>query len=171
MSSRYHQEQNSLVRQDNLRKFVEKIEENILPLREEVELIDSGDVLRFKIYAEKHNLSFKAERKLLQSKRINLLEIYFMYHNCHEDNEVLLVQILPVAEKYYLYHKPGKKAQMFIVKNKKEKAIRRFTKKFQFCKEVEKIFATDGNKYLFGIYSKLYELYLPTQLLLVEKKR
>ena len=162
MSTKGKNPQEKLPR-ENLNQFKKRIAKNRLTLKDEIMLIDSGDALRFQFYVEKHTLSFRAERKLISSRRKELFDIYFeelsaRNEKCHEDNEVLLVQIPAVFKSYHAAGLiPGKKAQMYIVTERKRDAIRRFIRVGSFYDEAEKLFLTTADDELLAIYGERYK--------------
>ncbi|MBP5399202.1 MAG: hypothetical protein J6Y53_02150 [Alphaproteobacteria bacterium] len=95
---------------------------------------------KFELYIKLHGqLKLEDERKLLETRRRDLQEIYFKYCSCHKVNERLVVRNPEIAALYYKEHCPCPLAQKELLQAK-PKSIYLFIKEYPFCAKVKKMF-------------------------------
>lgn len=145
-----------LVRRDSWIEFVRYIDEFTLKSKAIAELYKPRihrAAEKFESYIRKYGrLKLEDERRLLETHRRDLQEIYFRLCSCHEKNEPLIVQNSDLSKLYYKYgHCPGVTAQKHLIKRKVED-IYRFIKNFEFCEEVFALFWKMADKKLKACY-------------------
>lgn len=149
-----------LVRRDSWVEFVRYTDEFTLKSKAVAELykprIHRGTE-KFEAYIRKYGrLKPEDERRLLETHRRDLQEIYFRFCSCHEQNETLIVQNADLSKLYYKYgHCPGAAAQRYLIKRKVED-IYRFIKNFEFCEEVFALFWGTADKKLKACYLSVH---------------
>ena len=153
-------DQIDLVRRDSLIEFVRYTNEFKLRSKAIVELLKPRihrGAEKFEYYVKIHGqLKLEDERKLLETHRRDLQEIYFRLCSCHEKNESLIVENSDLSRLYYKYaHCPGRLAQRYLLKRNNED-IRRFIKVFEFCDEVYKEFLVKADIKTRAYYMELH---------------
>ena len=153
-------DQIDLVRRDSLVEFVRYTNEFTLRSKVIAELLKPRihrGAEKFEHYVKVHGqLKLEDERKLLESHRRDLQEVYFRMCCCHEKNESLIVENSDLSRLYYRYaHCPGVLAQKHLLKRKNED-IRRFIKIFKFCDEVYKEFLIKADRRMRAYYLELH---------------
>ncbi len=107
---------------------------------------------KFELYIKLHGqLKLEDERKLLETRRRDLQEIYFRYCPCHDANERLVVKNPEIAALYYKEHCPCALAQKELLQAK-PKCIYLFIKEYPFCAKVKKMFMAVADKRLKNYY-------------------
>lgn len=112
---------------------------------------------KFEAYIRKYGrLKLEDERRLLETHRKDLQEIYFRYCSCDERNEQLVVQNANLSRLYYKFgHCPGINAQKYLAKAN-SKATYRFIKLFEFCDEAFKCFTGTADKRMKCCYGSFH---------------
>ena len=107
---------------------------------------------KFELYVKlRGQLKLEDERRLLETHRRDLQEIYFRYCSCHEANERLIVRNPEIALLYYKEHCPCAQAQKELLQAK-PKSIYLFIKEYPFCAKVREIFLSRGDVRLVNYY-------------------
>ena len=95
---------------------------------------------KFELYVKlRGQLKLEDERRLLETHRRDLQEIYFKYCSCHQVNERLIVRNPEIAALYYKEHCPCALAQKELLQAT-PKSIYAFIRKYPFCSKVKKMF-------------------------------
>lgn len=111
---------------------------------------------KFELYIKLHGqLKLEDERKLLETRRRDLQEIYFKYCSCHQVNERLIVKNPEIAALYYKEHCPCALAQRELLQAK-PRSIYLFIKEYRFCNKVQKIFFEKADERLKNYYLLKY---------------
>ncbi len=156
MSPKSLDDQLYLVRRDSLIEFIRYTDEFTLKSKAIAELCKPRiyrAVEKFEYYIRKYGrLKLEDERRLLETHRRDLQEIYFRLCSCHEKNELLIVQNADLSKLYYKYgHCPGMAAQKYLINGKVENVFR-FIRRFEFCEEVFALFWKKADKKLKARY-------------------
>ena len=111
---------------------------------------------KFELYVKlQGRLKLEEERRLLETKRRDLQEIYFKYCSCHEANERLIVKKPEMAALYYKRHCPCPMAQKELL-HAKPRSIYAFIKKYPFCSKVRSLFMKTADVRLKNYYLLKY---------------
>lgn len=156
MNPKSLEDQLYLVRRDSWIEFVRYTDEFTLKSKAIAELYKPRihrAAEKFESYIRKYGrLKLEDERRLLETHRRDLQEIYFRFCSCHEKNELLIVQNADLSKLYYKYgHCPGKAAQKYLITGKAEDVFR-FIRRFEFCEDVLALFWGKADKKLKACY-------------------
>ena len=111
---------------------------------------------KFELYVKlRGQLKLEDERRLLETRRRDLQEIYFKYCSCHEANERLIVRNPEIAALYYKQHCPSPLAQKELL-YAKPKSIYMFIREYPFCPKVKKAFMEKADTRLKNYYLLKY---------------
>lgn len=160
MNPKSLEEQIDCVRCHSLEEFCQYIGEFTLKSKAISELykprIREGSE-KFEAYIRKYGrLNLEDERRLLETHRRDLQEIYFRYCSCDERNEQLVVQNANLSRLYYKFgHCPGINAQKCLAQAN-SKATYRFIKIFTFCDEAFRYFMGTGNRRMICCYNSFH---------------
>ena len=166
MNPKSLEEQFCCVRVHSLGEFCRYINEFTLKSKAICELYKPRvcrGVEKFEAYIQRYGqLRLEDERRLLETHRRDLQEIYFRYCSCHEKNEPLVVQNADLSKMYYKYgHRPGILAQKYLAKEN-SKATYRFIRIFEFCDEALGCFRCAATKKMKGCYERFHPAVMNT---------
>ena len=145
----------ALVRYYSLREFKDRISQGKLKVKAQFELIMLRDTAKFECYVNMYQLDPEAERKLVESGRRDLFEIYFPLYRCCSYVEALLVRYPKTLSIYAKYHELSKNSQKVLVRNKKAKNTLKYAKKRDLCEEARSFFRGHAEKALVLAFDRM----------------
>ncbi len=160
MNPKSLEEQIACVRCHSSEEFCQYIDEFMLKSKAISELykprICEGPE-KFEAYIKRYGrLKLEDERRLLETHRRDLQEIYFRYCSCDERNEQVVVQNADLSRLYYKFgHCPGIIAQKYLAKEN-SKATYRFIRIFEFCDEALSCFRYTADKRMKCCYNRFH---------------
>lgn len=144
----------ALTKYHSLKEFKEQLKDGKLKIKAQLELIFLKDSHKFEYYIKKFQLAPEVEKKLFQTGRKDLLEIYFSLRRCNDSSEFLLIYYPAVLSIYAKHHSLRTKAQIEMVKQKKIKTAMNYVKRRRLVIEAEVLFRKNAEKYMLELYDQ-----------------